>query len=398
MAEKKKNKKKQKRIIGILLGVLMAAAAVFMFINLFKLGIFPMRIVIPFIAGAVIFAVFFTFLQFTKFNISGNVLTVILAALFLAAAVILNNIYSKIDNAQDKQKFTFSVLVLMENDVNDMAKTYSYFYGYNKAIDKELTNAAIAEITKDVRLRPAFKEYAGLNDAIKALLDGSIKAIVFNEADRPLMEKTYPDFNKETRILKSYEIETDIKEVSKDKKDSFAVYFSYNSKENGFDLFEEGTGEERNLVVSVNKKDKKAVVIEFPNDCMIDFKTDGTGGNDKLSHLAIGDVNNIIPTFSELLGTNVDYFVQCHLPKSNTGKGISNLIFSDNIEYFTNLTPDITSWMLREEIFNTNDWQVEYCNITGSSSNITGQVYGIENMTVTTPDKEQLENILKMLP
>lgn len=398
MAEKKTNKKKRKKTIAIVLGVLMAAAAVFMFINMFKLGIFPLRMVIPYIAGVLIFTVFFMFLQFTKFNIFGNVLTVVSAVLFLGLAIVINGIYAKIDNVGEKQKFTFSVLVLMEDDISDMARTYSYFYGYNKAADKKLTQDAIVEITKDVRLRPAFKEYNGLNSAIKALFNKDVKAVIFNEADRPVMESLYPDFNRKTRILKSYELENDIDAYPQPGKDSFSVYLSYNSSEDGFDLMNGEMGEERNIAVSVNLKDKKAVVIEFPKDCMIDFKTDAAGGNDKFAYLNVGDVNKIPATLKELLGTDINFFMQCHMPKENDGKGIYNILFSENIQYFTNIPPKFMSIMLREEIFNAKDWSVEYCDITGSSSKITGEIYGIDNMTVTIPDKDNLDNILQMLP
>ncbi len=393
MAKKNTEKKNKKKTIAIGLGIVLLLAAILMFISFFRLGVIPVRFIIPGIAVSVVLIAFFVFLQFTKFNIPGNILTILLAALFVGIMFFNNNIYSEINKTAKKQNFTFSVLVLMEDDAKKIEDTYSYFFGYNTAADKELTEKAVIDITNDVSLRPVLKEYSGLSNAVKDLFDGKIKALIFNEAYRPLMEKLYPDFNQQTRILKSYEFEKDINTFSEHTDDSFAVYFSYNSRTGDIEPYGES---ERNLVAAVYMNTKKAVVIELPPDLLVNMKTDAFGGEEEFSHITLNDVNYIPATLKELIGIDINYFVKAHMEK-NEKSNIASIVFNDKAKYFTNLPPGIISQMLQEEIFFAGDWQIDYYKVEGSQGQITGAVCGVENITVTIPDKAVLDEISKRL-
>ena len=190
---KKASKKKSGITIQIVLCIAALAAIAFMTVRICRLGIIPLRMYAT-LAAVLTTAVIAAFVAgIIRFHKTGYVCTVIVAAVAIMLMIFSNNTAAVISGGSgvSKQKDTFSVLVLMENDAKALSSTYSFIYGYNESTDVSLTDRAVIELTKDAQFRPALKGYETVKDTVDALLSGKVGAIIFNEAFRPVMQKVY---------------------------------------------------------------------------------------------------------------------------------------------------------------------------------------------------------------
>lgn len=379
----KKNKEKKKiskkAIISAVISIIALIAAVLASISIISLTIVPNSILVPVLLILAVFTVIGIILSFTKFTAGGRIISVLLTLAYAAAFIVSGRVSSAVEarTGMQKQQTTFSVLVLMEDDADDMSKTYSYFYGYNASADKDLTDKAIIEITKDANLRPALKKYDTLNDAVCALYEQKIQVLIFNEAQRELMKTIYPDFDQDTKILKSYEFETDIEAFPKAGEDYFTLYISAASDE------DDSPAERRETVVLVNMSEKKLTIMQLPYNCRINIKTDADVGAESLSNLAYCDINYVPDTLKDLLGTDINYYLKINDYSVTDSIKLTELMFNSEAEIETNIPAKTMQMLLREEIFLSKKWQYEYCVYEWTDENITGEIYGIHNMTVS---------------
>lgn len=384
---KKASKKKSGITIQIVLCIAALAAIAFMTVRICRLGIIPLRMYAT-LAAVLTVAVIAAFVAgIIRFHRTGYVCTVIVAAVAIMLMIFSNNTAAVISGGSgvSKQKDTFSVLVLMENDAKALSSTYSFIYGYNESTDVSLTDRAVIEITKDAQFRPALKGYETVKDTVDALLSGKVGAIIFNEAFRPVMQKVYPEFNTRTRILNSYELESDISAWTAPKDNSvFSFYVAAAKSADDIETFGES---EVNKVVTVDMNAKKAVVTTIPSQYLVNIKTDGTGGREPIAYLMLGNYNYIPQALKDITGTDVNYFVACHV-KDPENIDFTKLAFGEHVKYCSNMPYDVLASLIRTEGFDSDGWEIEWKALDGTSSTITTEVFGISGTKVIVPDNE----------
>lgn len=388
MADKKLKKAAKKRtgmIIQLVLGITALAAVIFMTVKMHSLGIFPLKMyLVPAVVLAVI-VIAAAVAGIIKFHKTGYICTVIVAAIAVALVIFSNNMAAVISSSTDmsKQKATFSVLVLMEDDAKALSSTYSYIYGYNESTDVSLTDRAVVELTKDAQFRPALKGYESVKDSVDALLLGKAGAIIFNEAYRPVMQRVYPQFNTRTRILNSYELESDISGWSEpEDKSRFSFYLA--AAKSSDEIAEFGISEV-NKVITVDINAKKAVVTSIPSEYLVNIKTDGTGGKEPVEYLMLGNYDYIPQALKDITGTDVNYFVACHV-KDPENIDFTKLAFGEHVKYCSNMPYAVIASLIRTEGFESEDWDIEWKTLEGTSSTVTTGLFGISGTKVIVPD------------
>lgn len=314
-----KNKKKGLNIWKdnrfYLLGV-MTILMLAIVIQLFMLQILPMLYTMIIIVVFVILWFLFWLLLYNKkinrFNRNlGKVIIVI-----VCLGLVVGNFYvykggETLRNISGSNIKTdaISVIVLKDNDAEKINDLKDSKFGIMEKTDRENTDLAIEDINKQVSNTINTKTYLSANDLAQALYDENINAIILNEGFRNLFDEKFPEFDNETKVIYQFEIETEIKEISKDvdvTKDSFNVFIS------GIDTFGSVSASSRsdvNMVATVNPKTHDILLTSIPRDYYVSQSCQG-GQEDKLTHAGIFGVDCSVDAIENLLGIQINYYAR----------------------------------------------------------------------------------------
>ena len=155
--------------------------------------------------------------------------------------------------------------------------------GVIKTGDNEIMTKALADVKKDLGEDITTVDYKSYKDYGDDLYDGKVDAILVNEGSRGLFEDNHANFDSETRKIKEYTYEKEVKDISKDvnvTKEPFSVYIT------GIDTFGTISTVSRsdvNMIVTVNPKTHQILLTSIPRDYYVPQPCQG-GQTDKLTH------------------------------------------------------------------------------------------------------------------
>ena len=212
----------------------------------------------------------------------------------------------------DIQTDKVSVIVLKDDPANSLSEVKDYPFGICKTIDRKNTNKAIREIKKLTGTDISYTEEADYPTTAEALLNSSVKAIIFNEGQRTAIEEQYPDFSKKTKVITTFTFESRVSD-GKDinvAREPFIVYLSGNDQ----------TGEvastgrtDVNICAVVNPKTKQVLLVSTPRDAYIPLydpeEEVPDGSLDKLTHSGNFGIDVSMETLGHLYNTELDYYV-----------------------------------------------------------------------------------------
>lgn len=166
----------------------------------------------------------------------------------------------------------------------------------------------------------------------EAVLDGSVDAVMFNEAYRGLIEDLNDDFTTKTRIIYQYEIQEELEmeiplvDISYE---PFNVYIS------GIDTYGPVSSVSRsdvNMIVTVNPKTKKILMTSIPRDYYVELAS--FGALDKLTHAGIYGVEESMMTLENLFGIDIDYYARVNFTSLVTMVDALGGVIVDNPQEF----------------------------------------------------------------
>lgn len=317
-ATNKKKKKLMSRWIGISLIIIQLIISVVFLIDLLHLNVVPDKYLLMVIALLVVFTAIFLALQFTKVNILGKVLSVLLSIVLVFGCIYVTKTTSTLDDISSsvvKNVSEISILVMNEDTAQNLADVKNYNFGINSAIDKENTDIAISKINDKLGSSIKTTEYIEWESLINGLYSSKVKAIIFNEAYRTAMEDLFPDFDTKTKKIDETVTIENQNDAEKDSNvqqfisdGAFSVYIAGNDQYGTISL---AGRNDVNIIATINPETKQILLLTTPRDYYITlFSPSGNKGLDKLTHAGNYGIQGSETALERLYGRKLDYYMK----------------------------------------------------------------------------------------
>lgn len=302
----------------VILGI-QAIASLLLIGLVFKLNALPLLYTMVLI-GIVVFLALITFLLMKPSksqgkgkirNIIGKVISLLLSVFLMLGSLYIaqgNSVIDAISSANTKTT-RISLVVMADSDYQKVSDLKNQTIEANlddednaKYMDEAIEALNKEESTIQVDNASSYVDMA--ND----LYDGKTKAIYINEANYGMLEEEHDTFRNDTRIIWSYDIVEQTKDISKNvnvTKEVFTIFIS------GIDTTGPVSTVSRsdvNMLVTVNPKTKQILMTSIPRDYYVTLTNKGK--KDKLTHAGLGGIENSVSTIENFMGIDINYYAR----------------------------------------------------------------------------------------
>ncbi len=215
-----------------------------------------------------------------------------------------------LDKVTDSREVDYFQVIVLKDDPSE---TINDVKNEEFGIDTTQKNDSYKKIIKDIQTKLAStlktKEYVDSPSLVEALYKKECKVILLNTSVMPNIEDVYPNFQKEIRVLDSYEHVTKKKndnKVSSITEQPFSVLLS------GNDTYGEISAKSRsdvNVIATVNPKTKEILLTSTPRDYYVQTTVSGSD-YDKLTHAGLYGVECSKGTLEKLYGIDINYYAK----------------------------------------------------------------------------------------
>ena len=309
-----KNKFKKIKLFSLIIGIMLLVSIYLNSFLLIKYNVLPLKFLIIYfiIVGLIPFIlVYLTSFRRMK-KLPKNILLgieILYIIILLIVFFYLNNTFDFVENFTTNFGFetkNYYVLVDKNSSFNDIKDLKNKTIGYTNNLDDSI-ESAIDELDKKIKFN--HKEYDGINELLMALKNNEIEAILLIDSFYHMLDESEDDtrISDDTKKIYEFHLKEKIEDISKEvdvTKEAFHVYIS------AIDSFGNVTDKTRsdvNMVVSINPKTKKVLMINIPRDYFVELA--GINEYDKLTHAGFYGVETSIKTIENLLDTEINYYV-----------------------------------------------------------------------------------------
>lgn len=311
---RKPAEKRRANFLGNLLLILQAAASVVF------MGMVSLLNIIPFKYLAVIMVCllllwligFISQIRRRKRGAGGKVY-IMLMTLFLGMGSyyigIVTGALAQITGGNSKID-TMVVAVPIDDPAENISDTSSYVFGVQYAMNGKDVKETVSHINEELGTEIETSEYSSVSEQARALHEGSVEAIIYNEGYKGILEEEFDGYSDKVKIIYKYNIRTSLDDVSVDvkvKTEPFSVYIS------GIDVYGEITTNSRsdvNIIATVNPKTRQILLVTTPRDYYVPIPGISQGSKDKLTHAGIYGVDASIRTLSELYDVDIPFYAR----------------------------------------------------------------------------------------
>ncbi len=201
---------------------------------------------------------------------------------------------------------SYSVVVLKESNYNELEDLEDKTLGLVSE-ESDGQKKALNKLNRKVDVMR--KDFSDSGSLAKALLNKEVDAILIENAQLEMVYENIMDFEILTKILHEEIIKLEIKNKVNNidvTKDFFNIYIS------GIDTYGSVNKTSRsdvNLVLSINPKTKQVLITSIPRDYYVTL-AGKKGMKDKLTHAGIYGVETSMNTISNLLDTEINYYIK----------------------------------------------------------------------------------------
>ena len=315
-AKDEKDTKKKRNIFGYILVGLQALVSVIFMVLVFLVDILPMKYVLA--AGGV-FLILWAFAaisqKFRGTRILGKIFAIIMILVLTLGSVYLWKAHDVMDELTTGQEYVvteMAIVVRQDSAAAGLQDLDGGTFGILATMNREQTDDTMANLEGQYSTGVIKVEYEGFLEQVRALYDGSVDAIVMNEAFRDIILETYPDFNTATRVLDAFTHKEEVKKEEKPKKEvnvseeTFTVFLSGNDSYGTVSLADGRT--DVNILATVNPKTKQILLTTTPRDYYVVQPV--YGSRDKLTHAGLWGVDCSMETLENLYDIEIDYYAR----------------------------------------------------------------------------------------
>lgn len=211
----------------------------------------------------------------------------------------------------NKKINTMVVAVLADDPAENIQDAGDYVFGVQYELYGNDVKETMKHIEEELGTEVKTKKYRSVNEQAKALHDGKVQAIVYNEGYKGILEEEFHGYSNKVKIIYTHNIETELKDLMltdvKVKTEPFSVYLS------GIDVYGEVSQNSRsdvNIIATVNPKTRQILLITTPRDYYVEIPGISKGKKDKLTHAGLYGVDASIKTLSELYEMEIPFFAR----------------------------------------------------------------------------------------
>lgn len=291
--------------------------AVFMY-EIWAINMLPIKFLIPVCIVLFLIAAGLIWMQYSnkinKFNrILGKGLIIIISIVMIVGVVYLSQANTAIDKvtvqAGDKEYEVISVVVKKDNKAEELKNIKDGTFAIPDKIDQEHTKATVEDINKQLSTTIKTETFTNTNDQAQALMDDKVDAMILNEAYRSLLDEKFPSFEEDTKVIYTFKIEKEVKEVGKKVNiltDPYNIYIS------GIDTYGPIATNSRsdvNMIATVNPTTKEILLTSIPRDYYVAQTCQGNA-QDKLTHTGIFGIDCTVESMQNFTGLTFNYYVR----------------------------------------------------------------------------------------
>ncbi len=242
------------------------------------------------------------------------ILCLVVVALSLTGTLYLRHIYASYSASNETSgqvKTVMAVYVRADAGYTDLSALQGGVLGIGQE-SPDKTQQLLSQIQELLGENVQTLTYPGITEQVQALKDGSVNAIVINEAMIDAIEDGIDeDFESwavklpmTVNIVLEHEIETAAVDVTKD---NFIVYISGIDNRGG--TVNDTGRSDVNILAVVNPQDKKVLLVNTPRDYYLPLYGDESK-MDKLTHAGLYGVDCSMSTLGNLFGVEIPYYVR----------------------------------------------------------------------------------------
>lgn len=212
-------------------------------------------------------------------------------------------------SGDDEKTIQMSVVVMKDSGFDKLEDLKDSIFGTISVGELKYTQKAVTDIEKDLDQSIVIAQSDGFDAFAESLYTNEVDAIVLNEGYRGMFEDNHPDFEKDTKVIKTYtytEKNSSVKKAVDVTEEPFLLYIS------GLDTYGSISTVSRsdvNKIMAVNPKTRQILLIDIPRDYYIPQVCQGNQ-NDKLTHTGIFGVDCTVESVDNFFGEDINYYMR----------------------------------------------------------------------------------------
>ena len=299
------------KILGYLLAIVQFFLSVILAVNVMYFDLLPMTYILILAAVLLILLgiTLLTQIAAKGKGLGGKIFCIIMCVILAAGSFYLEKVNEAAEKIFGSNTSTSAIVVAVKADdkaevISDAA---SYTFGIQYATYEEEMRTGLANIRNEIGNEIEVQEYSDLIDEATALINGEIKAMIYNSSQTSIIQEQIPEFSQETKIIYTHNIVLQIANETVDvsMSEPFTVYLS------GMDTYNEISSADRsdvNIIAVVNPKSHQILLVTTPRDFYVPIPGISGGQRDKLTHAGIYGIDASMRTLEELYETEIQFF------------------------------------------------------------------------------------------
>ena len=299
------------KILGYLLAIVQFFLSVILAVNVMYFDLLPMTYILILAAVLLILLgiTLLTQIAAKGKGLGGKIFCIIMCVILAAGSFYLEKVNEAAEKIFGSNTSTSAIVVAVKADdkaevISDAA---SYTFGIQYATYEKEMRTGLANIRNEIGNEIEVQEYSDLIDEATALINGEIKAMIYNSSQTSIIQEQIPEFSQETKIIYTHNIVLQIANETVDvsMSEPFTVYLS------GMDTYNEISSADRsdvNIIAVVNPKSHQILLVTTPRDFYVPIPGISGGQRDKLTHAGIYGIDASMRTLEELYETEIQFF------------------------------------------------------------------------------------------
>lgn len=244
-----------------------------------------------------------------KGKIIGSVLSVLMVLILIAgiySVMKANHLMKEVGGASYKID-NMVVVVKKDDGAKNIMDAQDYRFGIQTSLDQDNNALMLEDIKSTVGKDIKKVEYETIVEEAQALLDGRVRAAVYNEAFTEIIEESIEDYSDKVKVIYQYGIETQIEVEEVDLEKPFNVYIS------GIDVAGDISTNSRsdvNIIMTINPGTHHILLTTTPRDYYVQIPGISGEQKDKLTHAGIYGVDVSMKTLETLYNINISYYAR----------------------------------------------------------------------------------------
>ncbi len=310
----RRNERSARNVFGNILLMLQAIVSLALLIVLAVSNIIPLKyMVVIFVCLLLLWLLgLFTQIKRKKKGTGGKIYIVCMTMIIGCVAYfagITTGALGRISGGKNTPVDTMVVAVRADDPAETLSDAEDYTFGVQYTITSDDMKSTVEKINEDLGRKIDEVEYKDVKAQAKALHDGDVDAIIYNEGYKEVLENEFHGYSDKVKIIYTHNIKAELADISidVDVTEPFSVYIS------GIDVYGDISQKSRsdvNIIATVNPQSRQILLVTTPRDYYVPIPEVSYGNRDKLTHAGNYGVDASMRTLSELYDVEIPFYAR----------------------------------------------------------------------------------------